>query len=363
MAVYVVTGKLGSGKTLVSVAKIREYLKEGRKVASNLDIDLSAMLGHSDKRSSYYRIPDKPSLADLEFIGIGNPTNDEKRNGLLVLDECGTWFNSRSWADKARQGVINWFLHARKLGWDIIFLIQDLSIMDKQARVALAEHVVYCRRTDRLTIPIIGTIFKFFWGDRLPMPKVHIALVRYGDERTSLIVDKWIYRGRDLYAAYDTRQVFSDFYESGVYQTLPSYYSHGRYKKPRGFNFYMRLTKIILRKYSRVLLASTALLSGSGLAFSYDLFSLKTLKARVDIIESQRKNSDSKPDLDYDFSGAIVVSYFALGDSVDYIIKLNSGENVRTSDLTQAGYAVNAASRCSVNLFTPEGDYVQIYCN
>nr|WP_250114634.1 zonular occludens toxin domain-containing protein [Escherichia coli] len=26
--------------------------------------------------------------------------------------------------DKDRQPVIDWFLHARKLGWDIIFLIQ-----------------------------------------------------------------------------------------------------------------------------------------------------------------------------------------------------------------------------------------------
>nr|WP_240297107.1 zonular occludens toxin domain-containing protein [Escherichia coli] len=60
--------------------------------------------------------------------------------------------------DKDRQPVIDWFLHARKLGWDIIFLIQDISIMDKQARLALAEHVVYCRRSDKLNIPLLAPL-------------------------------------------------------------------------------------------------------------------------------------------------------------------------------------------------------------
>ncbi|MFK4136821.1 zonular occludens toxin domain-containing protein, partial [Pseudomonas luteola] len=37
MAVYFVTGKLGSGKSLVAVGKIRDYMIAGRRVATNLD--------------------------------------------------------------------------------------------------------------------------------------------------------------------------------------------------------------------------------------------------------------------------------------------------------------------------------------
>ena len=37
MAVHVVTGKLGSGKTLVSVSRIQDYLARGRIVATNLN--------------------------------------------------------------------------------------------------------------------------------------------------------------------------------------------------------------------------------------------------------------------------------------------------------------------------------------
>ena len=61
------------------------------------------------RKTRVIRIPDKPSLNDLLVIGTGNTSYDESRNGLLVLDECGTWFNSRSWGDKDRQPVIDWF--------------------------------------------------------------------------------------------------------------------------------------------------------------------------------------------------------------------------------------------------------------
>ena len=43
MAVYVVTGKLGNGKTLITVGRIRDALAQGCRVATNLDLDLVAM--------------------------------------------------------------------------------------------------------------------------------------------------------------------------------------------------------------------------------------------------------------------------------------------------------------------------------
>ncbi len=120
-------------------------------------------------------------LFDLNAIGRGNKTYDEKLNGLLVLDECGTWLNTRSWNDKSRQPVLDWFLHARKLGWDIIFLVQNISLVDKQAREALAEHVVYCRRLDRFAIPLIGSLLSIIFGAKISAPKIHLGIVKYGD--------------------------------------------------------------------------------------------------------------------------------------------------------------------------------------
>ncbi|SEE79563.1 zonular occludens toxin domain-containing protein [Pseudomonas anguilliseptica] len=61
MAVYFVTGKLGSGKSLVAVGKIRDYLSEGRRVATNLDLWLDEMFTYHDQPA--IRLPDKPLLS------------------------------------------------------------------------------------------------------------------------------------------------------------------------------------------------------------------------------------------------------------------------------------------------------------
>ncbi len=138
MAFYFVTGKLGNGKTLCSVGRIRDKLRQGCTIATNINLDLVAMLGAHAKNCRVIRVPDKPTVDDLHLIGNANLTYDENQNGLLVLDECGTWFNSRNWQDKSRMSVNNWFLHARKLGWDVLLIVQDISIVDSQARDALS---------------------------------------------------------------------------------------------------------------------------------------------------------------------------------------------------------------------------------
>lgn len=212
MAVYFVTGKLGSGKTLACVGKLRDYALAGRRIAGNLDLNLEHLM-HKRSKVVYTRVPDKPRVEDLEALGQGSEDYEENTFGALVLDECGTWFNSRNWNDKSRKGVIDWFLHARKKGWDIFLLVQDISQVDSQARAALCEHLVVCRRLDRLPVPGLRLLSRFF-GTRICLPKIHIAKVFYGDSpNNSLAVDRWIYRGRDFYAAYDTRQCFTDGHE------------------------------------------------------------------------------------------------------------------------------------------------------
>lgn len=228
MAVYFVTGKLGSGKTLCCIGKMQDYIDEGRRVATNIDLNLDKLCGRWNKTADVMRVPDKPDIADLEMIGLGYDGDylGEEHNGALLLDECGTWFNSRSWNDKGRQALIDWFIHARKNRWDLYFLVQDISVVDKQARVILAEHVVYCKRTDRLKIPILGFLFKYFTGKRLSPPKAHVATVKYGDGETALTVDTWAYLGRDLYECYDTEQVFLPD-SGGTRRMLPPFYTHG----------------------------------------------------------------------------------------------------------------------------------------
>lgn len=210
MAIYLLAGRLGSGKSLSAVGKIREALLAGRRVATNLNLNLAAMgiKGPVD----CVRLPDKPTGAELKGLGSGNLDYDEKKNGLLVLDELASWLNSRTWNDKSRQGVLDFFIHSRKLGWDVFLIAQSLNQLDKQIRDAIVEYHVICRRTDRLKIPLVGGLVKALSFGALSgkLPRVHVGFVRYGTDRDSILVERWTFRGSSLFAAYDTRQRFVD---------------------------------------------------------------------------------------------------------------------------------------------------------
>jgi len=258
MAVYIVTGKLGSGKTLVTVGKIRDYLAKGKRVATNLDIYPEKMLPKNTKEMSLTRLPDKPRLADLQNLGTGSGNSIDQYNenefGLMVLDELGTWFNTRTWSDKERADLIDWFLHARKYHWDLYLIVQDINVIDKQLRDSLAEHLVVCRRMDRLKVPLIGSLFGLV-GIKLKPPKVHIGTVFYGQNEQGFKVDRWWYRGTDLYPAYRTGQVFKldhTYDQEGntidmraPYSVLSPWHLVGRYKQKPGFNW-LALPVIIL---------------------------------------------------------------------------------------------------------------------
>ncbi len=275
MAVYIVTGKLGNGKSLVSVGRIKEKLLEGCMIATNLDLNLVPMLGANSKRCRVIRVPDKPTAADLYSLGNANQTYDENKNGLLVLDECGTWFNSRNWQDKTRQAVNDWFLHARKLGWDVILIVQNVNLIDSQAREAIAEHTVFCKRLDRMHIPFFGTIWKIIsLGEPLRMPRVHIGKVVYGITEDGLLSDRWVYRGNHLFACYDTKQAFLSDYPHGVYSMLPPWYTTGRFQVPRDGEFYMRMTKIYWKRFRSPIAAAAGLLAGVALTASMAFASL-----------------------------------------------------------------------------------------
>lgn len=247
MTVYIVTGKLGSGKSLAAVGRIRTYLEQGRRVVTNLDLYLDRMLSRRSRMTAT-RLPDKPRLEDLQALGTGDdrPVDDydESRFGLLVLDELGSWFNTRSWNDKSRAGLIEWFIHARKYHWDVILLVQDVEMIDKQLRDSLCEHLVICRRLDRFAVPFVGKLYKMVTGRRLQMPQIHVARVLYGDNPQAPKVDSWWYRATDLSGAYRTGQVFTMdqmFLDDGravdmraSYTLLSAWHLRGRYHQSIG---------------------------------------------------------------------------------------------------------------------------------
>ena len=262
MAVYAITGKLGAGKGKAAIDQIRRYLRAGKFVATNCDVFLEHLMPDRD-RSTVIRIPDKPAATDLYMIGSGNrfiqfdpimvsgkngweatapspkllPGFDEVHNGALVLDECGSWLNTRNFQDKGRAEMLEWAIHARKYGWDIFFVMQNVAQVDKQLRDSLLEYVVRLNRLDRMKVPVVSGALKLLTAGATDgrLPRIHIGVVRLGAMPDGLIADRWVFRGDDLNDAYNTTQVFSEGYPHGTHCLLSSWHLSARVGAPPNF--------------------------------------------------------------------------------------------------------------------------------
>jgi hypothetical protein len=263
MAVYAITGKLGSGKGKGAMHVARQYIRAGKRVAGNMDVFLEYM---EDERSkaSYTRVPDKPTATDLYMLGSGNPfvkfETDirqektgwkgyapadmkildgfgEEHNGALFLDECGSWLNTRTFAEKGRADLLEWMIHARKYGWDVYFVMQNINQADKQLREALFEYVVRFTRLDRLRVPLVSDMLKGLTAGAFNgnLPRLHIGVVRLGSSPDALVADRWTFRGDDLNKVYNTTQVFSDSYQHSTHCLLSSWHLSAKTGVPGDF--------------------------------------------------------------------------------------------------------------------------------
>lgn len=230
--IFIISGHLGSGKSLLAVRMAHEYLQTGRRVASNITLHLDALMRPSD-RSTVTKLPYIPTPAHLDGLGRGyEGPYDEDRHGLVLLDEAGSWLNARDWNDKDRRGLFSWLTHARKYGWDVALIIQDIESLDAQIRRSILEVSVNCKRSDRIKLPYLP----------IKLPKYHIGTGRYGCKEDSPIFKRWIAKGDDYHAAYDTREAIKAevmWTDAGPvdarapYTLLSAWHLVGRYLPPR----------------------------------------------------------------------------------------------------------------------------------
>ena len=364
---YIITGKLGAGKTLCAVGRIQEVLKEGRPVATNLDLNLTVLLGKKKKNTKVFRVPDQPKLSDIKALGRAyEGPYDESKTGAIVLDECGTWLNSRDWQQKGRRELLDYLLHIRKMGWDLYFIIQDIALIDKQFRKALAEHVVYCRRMDRVNVPFLSFITKLILGKPLTFPKVHVGIVKYGDLPTSLTVDRWVYRGQDLYRAYDTTQIFKEDNYSAVYSLLPSYYLHRNSLSVKNLRFYMRLTKIYFKRFSK----PAMFLAGASFLMLVTIidrhyFDSQIMDADIAVISKAEavETKIKKDDLWISLSDLKIVSHYNMGKNRDlYYFEDQDGLTYSVRDLSIRGIEVDGRGSCKAKLSNGTLS-TEVYCS
>lgn len=203
MMITAITGKVGAGKSLLMAIRIHEYLRRGRRVVANFEYDdapvqplLKKLLGRPVPKIEVCNY--RPSVE--EIIALGRGGKNEHEAGLLVLDETGGLFNAREWQNKDRSQFIDWLLHTRKLGWDVDLGVQNIGLLDKQIRVAVVESLITCKRMDRLRVPLLG----------IKLPRMHMAVERYGCEINAPIAARTYYRGNRFFPCYDTQAIFQN---------------------------------------------------------------------------------------------------------------------------------------------------------
>ena len=240
--VYIVQGKLGSGKGKYCVGKMAEAMRAGLRVATNFDLKVEHLVGPNNRHTPI-RVPDKPTAQDLDDIGPGAveaDKYDEDRYGVLVLDELGSWLNSRQFADKSRAALLDWLIHARKKLWTVYLIVQDVNMIDKQVRQGLAEYLIKCLRADKLKLPVIGAVM----GKRGRVPRFHIANITMADV-PGVVIDRDWFRNDDIQQGYDTLQVFRDWVRdpgdpryaeeifAGPFTYLSAWHIKGRFEGPQ----------------------------------------------------------------------------------------------------------------------------------
>ena len=219
--IYVLTGPVGAGKSMMATQRAIDYAARGCRVASNYHIDFSAIARRRDSalsRASCVVLPSQPNASDLDRLGIGGES--EEKAGLVVIDEAGTFLNSRTWSDQDRAKIIRWMLLSRKRRWDMILIVQAVGILDKQIREAVVEVCGRIRRTDRIKVPFTG----------IKLPRYHIASMRYGTNPNDVIIERWMTRGDESIKCYDTTALFEQ--QEGAYSVLPATLSKWRYLGP-----------------------------------------------------------------------------------------------------------------------------------
>lgn len=218
MAIFL-EGVRGSGKSKIAVAEIQTYLKQNKRVATNLDINL-ALIAPGTK-SEFVRLPDIPRSVDFESLGKAYPeldpdnpdTYDENKFGLIVVDELLVSFNSRSWNDPDRLKLVSWMVQSRKFGWRLWLICQDVDAVDKQLRETLLQEIWACRSGKNFfSSPVLGKLLNLFINPiiKLTAPLgFHICNVYTGKRKDKIhLAQTFFFKRYDLHPYYKTAQTF-----------------------------------------------------------------------------------------------------------------------------------------------------------
>lgn len=175
-----VTGTPGSGKTCYAVMEIVDALAAGKTVATN--IALSDDFGRRIARRNPANLLSRRRLdaataavqgrlavlndpAELRLVW---PVDRGEGRCLVVIDEAHALLDSRDFRSPERQEWITWLTQHRKLGLDLLFVVQHQEMLDTNVR-RLVEWEIRLRDLRRaraygVPVPLPFSVAHWFWA-------------------------------------------------------------------------------------------------------------------------------------------------------------------------------------------------------
>lgn len=212
--IYFFSGLPGSGKSLHSAKMIDQYHRKGKHVITNFEINehfWDKRKCKKNKHTNEYGIlcetTNETLSVDflLDFADKNHARNERgqiiEKQTLLVIDECQTIFNSRSWNVKGRSDWIIFFTQHRKFGYTIILVSQHKNLIDKQIR-SLLEFDYEHRNVKNFKI--IGFILAMLFGGNLFVIPVSWMANGKQDHTEFMHASKKLYKLYDSYKIFDT---------------------------------------------------------------------------------------------------------------------------------------------------------------
>lgn len=223
--IYFVNGRPGGGKSLFMAEKIYSELRRGRNVIANFEIneDYFKKCRHPEKLGRFIYVsndewttqaykdidPRKKQFSYIDGLwGFANNYVRKNKKGfvkegqfVLVLDECGGLFNSRTFNARDRLAWLDFFSQHRKLGYTVYLIAQDDSQIDKQIRLQFHKQIE-CRCVT--SMKMFGKFLALLCGGNL-FVRIH---------RDYTLMKPMSKKSSKEYAHYYTGRKFYDFYDS-----------------------------------------------------------------------------------------------------------------------------------------------------
>ena len=210
--IYFYSGRPGSGKSLHCAKMIDQYHRRGRNVICNFEVNQDFWKKKKCKKNvvlNDYALVKEVSNAELtvdflmDFADKYHKRNSRgqiiEKQTLLIIDECQTMFNSRSWNQKGRSAWVIFFTQHRKFGYTVS---QHKDLIDKQIR-HIFQHDYEHRNVKNFKV--FGWLLATLCGGNLFFIPVKSMDTGKKDHTEVMLASKKYYKLYDSYKIFDTK--------------------------------------------------------------------------------------------------------------------------------------------------------------